>query len=47
MVMIQGTHVHRRNAQEKCLGTKRMLSGATQWGEHKRTGHDYVRKDEI
>ena len=46
MGMMQATHTHRRHAQETCLDTKRMLSDATQWGDHKKISYVYVRKDE-
>ena len=45
MGMIQATHTHRRYPQEQCLGTKRILRDAKQWGHHKTIRQAYTRKD--
>ena len=45
MGMVQATHTHQIHLKKQCLGTKRKLLNAIQWGDHKTIIHTYIRKD--
>ena len=44
--MTQATRIHQIHDHERCLGTKRMICAANQWGDHETISHVYRRKDE-
>ena len=46
MGMTQATRIHQIHDHERCLGTKRMICAANQWGDHETISHVYRRKDE-